>query len=41
MVKNNLNALYTLDSSMHQEHSLNVEITNQIYLDAFKEIFMS
>ncbi|CAD8075777.1 unnamed protein product [Paramecium primaurelia] len=41
MVKNNLNALYVLDSSMHQEHSLNVEITNQIYLDAFKEIFMS
>ncbi|CAD8157650.1 unnamed protein product [Paramecium octaurelia] len=41
IVKNNLNSLYALDSSMHQEHSLNVEITNQIYLDAFKEIFMS
>ncbi|CAK66138.1 unnamed protein product (macronuclear) [Paramecium tetraurelia] len=41
IVKNNLNSLYTLDSSMHQEHSLNVEITNQIYLDAFKEMFMS
>ncbi|CAK82689.1 unnamed protein product (macronuclear) [Paramecium tetraurelia] len=41
IVKNNLNSLYVLDSSMHQEHSLNVEITNQIYIDAFKEIFMS
>ncbi|CAD8213537.1 unnamed protein product [Paramecium octaurelia] len=40
IVKNNLNALYGLDSSIHQEHALNVEITSQIYLDSFKQVFM-
>ncbi|CAD8126292.1 unnamed protein product [Paramecium sonneborni] len=40
IVKNNLNGLYILDSSIHQEHALNVEITSQLYLDSFKTIFM-
>ncbi|CAD8125809.1 unnamed protein product [Paramecium sonneborni] len=40
IVKQNVDKLYALDSSIHQEHSLNVEITNSIYANAFKEIFM-
>ncbi|CAD8125807.1 unnamed protein product [Paramecium sonneborni] len=28
------------NSSIHQEHALNVEITSQIYQDSFKQIFM-
>ncbi|CAD8209105.1 unnamed protein product [Paramecium pentaurelia] len=39
-VKENIDKLYALDSSIHQEHSLNVDITNSIYSDAFKELFM-
>lgn len=38
--KENINQLYALDSMIHQEHSLNVDITNQVYSDAFKQIFM-
>ncbi|CAD8075781.1 unnamed protein product [Paramecium primaurelia] len=40
IVKQNIDKLYALDSSLHQEHSLNVDITNSIYSDAFKQIFM-
>ncbi|CAD8203560.1 unnamed protein product [Paramecium pentaurelia] len=40
IVKSNIDKLYALDSSIHQEHSLNVDITNSIYSDAFKQMFM-
>ncbi|CAD8112154.1 unnamed protein product [Paramecium primaurelia] len=40
IVKNNLNGLYSLDSSIHQEHASNIEITSQLYLDSYKQIFM-
>ncbi|CAD8162073.1 unnamed protein product [Paramecium octaurelia] len=40
IVKNNINGLYSLDSSIHQEHSQNVEITSQIYLDSYRQVFM-
>ncbi|CAD8157656.1 unnamed protein product [Paramecium octaurelia] len=39
-VKTNIDRLYALDSSIHQEHSLNIDITNSIYSDAFKQMFM-
>ncbi|CAD8162069.1 unnamed protein product [Paramecium octaurelia] len=40
IVKQNIDKLYALDSSIHQEHSLNVDITNSMYQTAFKEVFM-
>ncbi|CAD8126295.1 unnamed protein product [Paramecium sonneborni] len=40
IVKQNVDKLYELDSSIHQQHSLNIDITNSIYVNAFKEMFM-
>ncbi|CAD8043447.1 unnamed protein product [Paramecium primaurelia] len=35
-----IDALYQIDSYFHQEHSLNIDILNNIYIDSFQEIFM-
>ncbi|CAD8052528.1 unnamed protein product [Paramecium sonneborni] len=40
LLKSGIDALYQIDSYFHQEHSLNVEILNTVYVDAFQEIFM-
>lgn len=31
----NIDKFYAVDSSMHQEHSINVQITNQLYNDVY------
>lgn len=40
VVTNNVNAMYSLDSEIHQDHSVNINIHSQTYIDAFNNIMM-
>ncbi|CAD8048146.1 unnamed protein product [Paramecium sonneborni] len=40
LLKFGIDALYQIDSYFHQEHSLNIDVLNSIYINAFQEIFM-
>lgn len=40
VTSNNIQQLFVLDSNIHQSHSLNINIHNKVYKDAFNTIMM-